>query len=139
MYTSPAPNSPTEEPMSDPTAQYGSLHLTREQAVLIASRLVATSLLIWAIADFTAIPRELLGIAYFMKITGSVLGTNLGLSTNSYSLRYYMLDLFTSVLRVAVWLMAAGSFYRCGPKISNFILPSQPTETAASPAQPNHP
>jgi hypothetical protein len=112
--------------MSDPTAQDGSLHLTREQAVLIASRIVVTYLLFWAIADLTPVPRELLAVAHYMKATGSVLGTNTNMPQTSYLLRSYVLDLLASLLRVVVWLMAAGWFYRCGPRIHRFFTTEIP-------------
>jgi predicted secreted protein len=125
--------------MSDPTAQDGSPHLTREQAVLLTSRLFAAYMLFWAIADFTAIPREILAITHYMKETASVLGINTSLPQTSYLQRSYILDLLASLLRITLWLMAAGWFYRCGPKISNFFFPNQPAQTSALPAQTTEP
>jgi hypothetical protein len=112
--------------MSDPNA---SPSLTRDQAVLIASRLLAAFLLFWIIDDLTLLPHELLSVAHYMKTTGSVLGTNTSMPVSSYELRYYMLDLFANVLRIALWLVAAGWFYRCGPRISSFFFPNPPAQT----------
>jgi predicted secreted protein len=95
--------------------------ITREQAVLIASRLIAAYMLMWAIADLSLLPREFLAIAHYIKASGSVLGTNTSLPQTSYLLRGYVVDLLAYTLRIIFWLMAAGWFYRCGPRIRNFF------------------
>ena len=104
--------------MSDPDP---SPSLTREQAILIASRLFVAYLLFWIIDDLTILPHELDSVAHYMKATGSVLGTNTSLPQTSYLLRGYILDFLNNILRIALWLMAAGWFYRCGPRIRNFF------------------
>ena len=81
--------------------------LTREQAILIASRLVVAYLLFWVIDDLTILPHELVSVAHYMHRTGSVLGTNTSLPENSYLLRTYVLEVLGNVLRMAIWLMVA--------------------------------
>jgi hypothetical protein len=105
--------------MSDPTA---SPSLTREQAILIISRLFAAYLLFWVITDITMLPHEVLSVAHYIKATGSVLGANTSLPVTTYTLRFYMLSLMENLLHIALWLLAAGWFYRCGPR----IRPSSP-------------
>jgi hypothetical protein len=107
--------------MSDPTAQDGSLHLTREQATLIATRALTAYILLWVFDDLTLLPHQLLSVAHYMKETGSVLGANTRMPITRYTLRFYILDLLGSSLRIAVLLMAAGWFYRCGPRIRRFF------------------
>jgi len=107
--------------MSDPAIPAPPPSLTRDQAVLLATRLVVAYLLFWIIDDITILPHELLSVAHYIKTTGSVLGANTSLPYSSYTLRYYMLDLFSNILRMALWLMIAGWFYRCGPRIRNFF------------------
>jgi hypothetical protein len=107
--------------MPDPSVTEPSPTLTREQAILIASRILAAYLLFWIIVDLTYIPHELLAVARYMKVTGSVLGTNTSLPQTSYYLRYYMLVFIENVLHIALWLTAANWFYRCGPRIRNFF------------------
>jgi hypothetical protein len=41
---------------------------------------------------------------------------------NSYYLRYYMEDMLADILRITLWLLAAGWFYRCGPRIQRFFV-----------------
>jgi hypothetical protein len=95
--------------------------LTHEQAILIASRLFVAYLLFWVIDDITLLPREILPVTHYMKATGSVLGTNTSLPQTSYLLRSYILDFLNNILHIALWLMAAGWFYRCAPRIRSFF------------------
>ncbi len=104
--------------MSDPNA---SQSITCEQAVLIASRIVAAILLLWFIGDLTYLPHELISVAHYMRKTGSVLGTNTSLPETSNLLHAYIQQLLGTVLRMTLWLIAAGWFYRCGPRIRNFF------------------
>jgi len=104
--------------MPDPNT---SPSITREQAVLIASRVIVAYLLFWVIDDLTLLPHELISVTHYMRKTGSVLGTNTSLPETSYLLHYYIQELLGNVLRMALWLMAAGWFYRCGPRIRNFF------------------
>ena len=95
--------------------------LTREQAILIASRLFAAYLLFWVIVDLTYLPREVLSVVHYMKTTASVLGTNTNMPLSSYTLRVDMLVLIENLLHIVLWIMAAGWFYRCGPRIQQFL------------------
>lgn len=104
--------------MSDPDSPTS---LTREQAVLIVSRLFVAFLLLWIVDDITLLPREILPVAHYMHETGSVLGANTSLPQTTYLLRTYFLELLANILRIALWLLAAGWFYRCGPRIRNFF------------------
>ena len=104
--------------MPDPNT---SPSITVEQVTFIASRLVAAYLLLWFIGDLTYLPHELFPVAHYMRKAGWVLGTNTSLPETSYLLHYYIQELLGTVLRMALWLMAAGWFYRCGPRIRNFF------------------
>jgi hypothetical protein len=42
-----------------------------------------------------------------------------------------MMYLLANILRIALWLLAAGWFYRCGPRIRNFFA-AAPTMTLAT-------
>jgi hypothetical protein len=100
-------------------------NITRQQAVLIASRVIAIYLLFWAFDDLTLLPHVLLPVAHYMQETGSVPGANTRLPQTTYFLRYYTVEVLGNILRIAVALMAAGWFYRCGPRISAFFAPGQ--------------
>ena len=96
--------------------------VTREQAILVASRVIAAYLLFWVFDDLTLLPHVLLPVAHYMHETGSVLGANTRLPETTYFLRYYALDVLGNILRIAVLLMAARWFYRCGPRIRKFFV-----------------
>jgi len=100
--------------------------ITREQVILIASRLFAAFLLFWVVDDMTELPREILSVVHYAEQ-----GTNAGLSVlstfkASYFLRLEILYLFANILRMALWLMGAGWFYRCGPRIYGFFNQEEP-------------
>ncbi len=109
--------------MSEPIAQDAQPSLNRAQVVRIASRICILYLLFWVIDDLTLLPRQILTVAHYMRTTGSVLGTNTSLPISSYYLRLYALDLLANLLRIPLWLMAAGWLYRCGPRIQEFFAP----------------
>jgi hypothetical protein len=93
-----------------------------EQAALIASRLFVAYLLFWVIDDITLLPNEILSIVHYMRATGSVLGTNTSMPQSSYFLRGDVIALLDNILHITLWLIAAGWFYRCGPRIRSFFV-----------------
>ncbi|MGA1982609.1 MAG: hypothetical protein ABSG84_09045 [Acidobacteriaceae bacterium] len=105
--------------MSDPAIPLPSPIFTREQAVLISSRLFVAYLLFWVASDLISLPNEVLTLKHEL----------LGLSpfTASYYARSYVLSFAANILRIALWLMGAGWFYRCGPRIYRFFNPEEST------------
>ena len=99
--------------MPDPNT---SQSITREQVILIASRVIAAYLLLWALDDLTLLPREIFSVVHEMAP-----GTVRTVASASYFIRYSILDLTANCFRLGVWLLAAGWFYRCGPRIRNFF------------------
>lgn len=95
--------------------------LTRDQAILIASRIFAAYLLFWVVADITTLPHELNSTAHYLHESSQMGMTVVHALVYSYILRYYMLYLIANILRIALWLTAAGWFYRCGPRIQTFF------------------
>ncbi len=107
--------------MPDPNA---SPSINRDQAILLASRLCAAFLLFWVVVDVIELPRELFTVTHYLRES-----TRMGLSMvqafrSSYLLSEYMLYLLANILRIALCLLAAGWFYRCGPRIRNFFAAS---------------
>jgi hypothetical protein len=94
--------------------------MTYEQGIRIASRTFAAYLLFWVVSDATLLPRQVLDIVHEVK------GPLLDLSwfsafKASFYMRVYILYLAENMLRMAMWLMAAGWFYRCTPRIQRFF------------------
>jgi hypothetical protein len=95
--------------------------IDRDQAILLASRVFAAFLLFWVVEDITELPREVFSLAHYLHES-----TQAGLSLaqalrSSYLVSDYMMYLLGNILRIALWLLAAGWFYRCGPSIRKFF------------------
>jgi hypothetical protein len=108
--------------------------VTVNQAVRIASRLIAVYLLWWALDNATYIPQRVLSLMHYMRETdsgASVLSTK----TASFGIRSYILDICGIVIRTCVFFFGAGWFYRCGPRIQSFLLPPERVEAIPSDTQ----
>lgn len=81
-------------------------------AIHIASRLFSAYLLFWAADDLILLLRYLLGFMHYQRQQ-----TAEGL----YLVRSYGLDVASDVFRIALLLMAACWFYRCGPRVQRFF------------------
>src|ERR1035437_4331569 len=104
-----------------PDDSHASPSITREQAILIASRLFAAYLLFWVVTDVIELPREIMDVVHQLN-QDSIMGVSmLSAAMASFMLRVDILYLAANILRIALWLMAAGWFYRCGPRIRGFF------------------
>ena len=102
------------ETMPDPN---GSQSIDRDQAILLASRIFAAFLLFWVVEDITELPRELFSVMHYFPPGMSLVQ---GLRS-SYLVSLYMMYLLSNILRIALWLLAAGWFYRCDPRSQRFF------------------
>lgn len=95
--------------------------IDRDQAILLASRVFAAFLLFWVVEDITELPRELFSVLHYLR-ESSRSGMSLFQTLHSsYLFSDYMMYLLANILRIALWLLAAGWFYRCGPRIRSFF------------------
>jgi hypothetical protein len=95
--------------------------IDRDQAILLASRLFAAFLLFWVVDDITELPRELFSVMHYLRLsTGAGVGVYEAFRI-SYLFGEEMMYLVGNILRIALWLLAAGWFYRCGPRIRRFF------------------
>jgi hypothetical protein len=92
----------------------------RDQATLLASRVFAAFLLFWVVEDISELPRELFSVMHYLRESAQA-GMSLAQQMHSYLLGDYMMYLLANILRIALWLLAAGWFYRCGPRIRRFF------------------
>ncbi|WP_348263522.1 hypothetical protein P8935_02955 [Telmatobacter sp. DSM 110680] len=104
--------------MSDPNA---SQCINRDQAILIASRVFAAFLLFWVVDDITELPRELFSVTHYIRGTSEAGMSLFQALRSSYLLGEYMIYLLGNILRISLWFLAAGWFYRCGPRIRSFF------------------
>ena len=96
--------------------------IDRPLTILIASRTFAAFLLFWVVEDITELPREIFSLLHYFH--QSMQG---GLSLaealrSSYLFGDYTMYLLGNMLRIALWFLAAGWFYRCGPRIQRFFV-----------------
>lgn len=102
-----------------------------DRAVLLASRTFAAFLLFWVVDDITELPRELFSLTHYLRgYTGTGMSVFQALRS-SYVVSEQMMYLLANVLHIALWLVAAGWFYRCGPRIRNFFSAETNTNSEA--------
>lgn len=90
-------------------------------AILLASRVFAAFLLFWVVVDLIELPRELFSVMHYLPQSNQMGMNVVQTLSSSYLLSLYMMYLLANILRIALWLLAAGWFYRCGPRIRNFF------------------
>jgi hypothetical protein len=98
-----------------------SAYIERGQAILLASRVFAAFLLFWVVEDITELPRELFSVMHYIRESSRSGMSAVQALHSSYLLSDYMMYLLGNILHIALWLLAAGWFYRCGPRIRNFF------------------
>jgi hypothetical protein len=104
--------------MSEPNP---SSSIDLEQAVVLVSRAFSAFLLFWVVDDITELPRELFSVMHYLReSTQAGMGIFQALHS-SYLVSLYMMYLLANILRIALWLLAAGWFYRCGGCIRGFF------------------
>ena len=92
-----------------------------DQAILLASQVFAAFLLFWVVEDITELPRELFSVLHYFHESNRSGMSLLQSLHSSYLFGDYMMYLLSNILRTALWLLAAGWFYRCGPRIRSFF------------------
>ena len=93
--------------------------MSKRDAVLIASRAFALYFFCWAADNVTYIPGRLHSLSYHRSV----------LYSENYFHRADMISLVSLIVRVAVLLAAAVWFYRSGPRLQSFFIPSQREES----------
>jgi len=83
-------------------------HMSRKELVFVVSRTFALFLFTWAFAEVSYLPERLLSLTHHIS-EGSVL------TRYDYWSSYYLVVTSFLVVRILAFLLAAGSFWRCGP------------------------
>jgi hypothetical protein len=92
-----------------------------DQAIRLASRVFAAYLLLWALFDLISLPNEFFSAVHYLKESRAAGSSVARVMSASYLFRSYVLSILANILRIALLLMAAGWFYRCGPRIRRFF------------------
>jgi hypothetical protein len=86
-------------------------------------------LLFWAATDILLLPSELHSLLHHLHERSAAATSVLtpephAQSVHDYWLRSYLLSLLSNLIRIVAWILAAGWFYRCGPRVQKFFLQS---------------
>lgn len=92
--------------------------MSSRQALILASRVICIYLLFWVVSNLIDLPADFLALHQHL----SVLSPS---SNDTYWSRYYSLRLEALILKTVVELFFAGLFYRCGPRVCQFLAGEQ--------------
>ena len=90
--------------------------MSRKEIVVLVSRAVALSQVIYALVDATSIPERVIWLIYRLR-SHSVLEQK----TFTGDPEFY--SLIFNIVRLLIISTAAILFWRCGPRIANWLLP----------------
>jgi hypothetical protein len=85
---------------------------------MIAARTLSVFFLFWSIFNLTEIPQYVVAFLYYRTTVGTTATESFYAFWSKREVGYIASALLRSV--VEFWL--AGVFYRCGPKIANFLI-----------------
>jgi len=91
--------------------------MTKKEFVLLASRALSLILVIWSVGSLVYVPGPLFSMLHYRSISMRTASQNF----------YYTYDFITVLMRLVLaggLFLAAIWFYRCGPDIEKFLLPS---------------
>jgi hypothetical protein len=101
--------------------------ISRKDAVVIASRVLAIYFFAWSIDNVTYLPAELVNIFHHTGDGSVVIGS-------TFWLKYYSSTLILTLARIVLLTGAGWFFYRCDNDIQTFLLP--PRDSASAPLSP---
>ena len=94
--------------------------LTQRQGVVLGGRVLCVFFVFWSLVNLSYLPGDVSGLWHYLHHGDGVAAE----SYNSFMKAHYVGYISGAVLRATVELWVAGVFYRCGPKIAGFLLPS---------------
>lgn len=99
--------------------------MSRKELVFIVSRAFALLLITWALVEVSYLPERLFALTHHLS-QGSVL------ERYDYWSSYYVVVTCFLMVRVLALLLAAGSFWRCGPWVQALFSPEQDNREAST-------
>ena len=91
--------------------------MSSRHAVVVASRVLCAFLIFWVVSNLIDLPANILELHHHLN----ALAAGSDVSYNRYWSRYYSLHLEALSLKTVLEMFFAGVFYRCGPRISEFL------------------
>jgi hypothetical protein len=92
--------------------------MSSRQAVVLASRVLCVYLIFWVVSNLIDLPADI----FALHKHWSDLASGPDISYERYLFRYDSLRVEALILKSALELLFAGVFYRCGPRISQFLI-----------------
>ena len=102
--------------------------MTRKEAVVLASRVVAFYLICWAVSDITRLPQEIIAFRHH--------GTA---EAHDWLWNLYRAELTFYVVRIVALFITAEWLIKCGEGIQKFFLPGYQITQQLDPESTNAP
>ncbi|HYM77390.1 MAG TPA: hypothetical protein VE377_15560 [Candidatus Dormibacteraeota bacterium] len=97
--------------------------MSRRDAVVLGSRLLAVLLTVWALNEVSHLPTDLYSFLRYAD-QGSVTST-----ANLYLRHHYLIEVGFRITRIVGYSLMAMWLYRCGPDIEELLLPAHLRES----------
>lgn len=101
--------------------------MSRQDAVTLASRSLATLLTLWVLADISYLPAEVLGFRHYVN---HEISSSSNVEYWQYWRHHYLIELSFLVTRIVGLSLMAWWLYKGGPEIEELLLPSGIEENA---------
>lgn len=92
--------------------------MSKKDAVLLASRVIAVYLTVWLLTDVAFLPERLFSFIHYSKLEP------INGSGNHYLRQYYFIGLVILVTRIVGLSILARWLYKGGPSVEALLLPS---------------
>ncbi len=92
--------------------------MSRQEAILLASRSLALLLAVWALTDLSYLPGSVHSFLHYLNYEHAAPGTE-------YLRHYYLIALGFLVTRIVGYCLVAKWLYRGGPEIEELFLPAR--------------
>ena len=93
--------------------------MSKRDAVVLASRTLATLLIVWALTEVSHLPGALQSYLHYLNHEPSSSGVE-------YMRHYYLLILGFLLTRIVGYSLMARWLYKGGPEIEELLLPAEP-------------
>jgi hypothetical protein len=99
--------------------------MSRRDLITLASRTLATLLIVSALSEVSYLPSRLHSFLHYLNHEPASSGID-------YLRHYYLIDLGFLVARIVGYSLMARWLYQGGPEIEELLLPVEPQETPAA-------
>ena len=99
--------------------------ISRKDALTLASRTLATLLIVWALTDVSYLPERLHSYLHYLNHEPATSGID-------YMRHYHLIELGFLVARVVGYLLMARWLFQGGSEIEELLLPHEPYEGPSS-------